>query len=409
VADGVADLGIPGLTDPVRIGVGGFAVVYRAFQPSVKRPVAVKIITSEVDDRAKRRFERECEALGALSEHPGIVTVHDAGFTPDGQPYLVMAHLGGGSLSEKLHRDGALPWDTAIALAGQVANALAAAHRAGVIHCDIKPANVLTTSDGTPQLADFGIARLAGDQVTKTTSVTASLPYAAPEILTGTPPSIQSDVYALGATLHELMSGRPAFGSQGDEALAARLRRIMEDPPPDLRPHDVPEEVASLVEAMLAKDPADRPDSAADVARALQDHARAHGIRASRMQGPPSGEVGEPVPAATQPLPGGTAVMDGAPAAAPLPTADPGAPGTEAWPADYATVAVPGSGYQPTHRVPWTGMYAWAAPDIRMPIAATMDPDLDVAVVGWYGDWAQILCSNGWQAWVDGRLLVPLY
>lgn len=205
---GEDDLGVPGLTEPERIGAGGFAVVYRAFQPAFRRPVAVKVLTVDIDERARRRFERECQALGALSEHPGIVTVHDAGFTSGGRPYLVMSHLPGGSLADRLDRSGALPWPEVLRLAQPLAQALAAA-AAGITHCDLKPANVLTRADGSPQLADFGIARIAGEEITATASVTASFPYAAPEVVGGQTPGAASDVYSFGATLHELMAGRP--------------------------------------------------------------------------------------------------------------------------------------------------------------------------------------------------------
>jgi len=169
------DLGIPGLSDPVPIGSGGYAIVYRAFQAAFKRQVAVKVITADVDERARRRFERECEALGVLSEHPGIVTVHDAGFTADGHPFLVMAYLSGGSLADRLATEGPLGWEGTLRLGGQLAGALSAAHAAGVTHCDLKPGNVLTRADGTPQLADFGIARIAGDTATRTATCASAI------------------------------------------------------------------------------------------------------------------------------------------------------------------------------------------------------------------------------------------
>ena len=154
---------------------------------------------------------------------------------------------------------------------------------------------------------------------------------------------------------------------------------------PYLRALGVPGEVAAFVGELLAKDAQERPESAAEVARSLQELSREHGISATELQGPPSGDVAE-----TQPI-DSTAVV-------PAPHH-----------VDYATVAVPGTGYVPSHRVPWTGMHAWSSPDVRQPVAAVLDPDLDVAVLGWYGEWAQVQCSNGWRAWVDGRLLVPIW
>lgn len=386
------DLGIPGLSDPVQIGTGGFAVVYRAFQPTFKRSVAVKVLTVEVDDQARRRFERECEALGALSEHPGIVTVHDAGFTSAGQPYLVMAYLAGGSLAERVTATGPLGWETTLRLGIQLAGALAAAHDAGVIHCDLKPANVLTTSSGTPQLGDFGIARIAGEQTGHTSGVTASFQYVPPEVVHGHPPTPSSDIYSFGATLYELIGGVPAFPTGPDETLASLVRRVLEEQPADLRAAGAPDQVAELIEATMAKEPARRPQSAAQLAQVLQDLSRRLDVQpAQDVSGPQTapGAQGEDLSATAlvRPVTSDTAVRD----------------------ASYATVASPAAHYQPTHRAPWTGMHAWSGPDLRLPVVAILDPALDVGVLGWHGDWAHIRCSNGWEAWVDGRLLVPFW
>lgn len=371
------ELGIPGLTDPVPIGSGGFAVVYRATQAQFARSVAVKVLTVEVDERARRQFERECQALGALSEHPGIVTVHDAGFTTAGRPYLVMAYLSGGSLADRLERRGPLGWSETVAVGGQLAGALAAAHAVGIVHCDLKPGNVLTTADGSVQLADFGIARVAGSPTTATASVTASFLYAPPEVVNGETPGPAADLYSFGATLHELTAGRPPFPAAPGEHLPSLVRRILHEPPPDLRAVGAPAALADLVAALLAKDPARRPVSAGEVARALQQIARDHAVAPLAVPPPRPADPAATVHHAPAPTP--------TPAPAPTPTP-----------------------YAPTHVVPWTGLHAWPAPDVRLTIGAVLDPDLDVAVLAWHGEWAHVRCSNGWEAWVDGRLLVPI-
>ena len=265
------DLGISGLEDAAEIGRGGFATVYRAHQPAFRRTVAVKLLAAgELDDVARSRFERECQAMGSLSDHPGIVTVHDAGFTDDGRPYLVMAHMIDGSLSDKLAGFVPLPWPEGVALGVKLAGALETAHRADVLHRDIKPANVLISPYGEPQLTDFGIARIAGGHETKSGVVTASLPYAPPEVLEGHRPAPAGDLYSLGACIYDALAGSAAFLEATDESLTAMLKRILADRPPDLREHGVPSVVADVIEKAMAKSPAARQQSALELGRELQ-------------------------------------------------------------------------------------------------------------------------------------------
>ncbi|MGI9644682.1 MAG: protein kinase domain-containing protein [Ilumatobacteraceae bacterium] len=252
------------------VGQGGFATVYRGHQSAFRRNVAVKVLRQsglEGDDRA--RFERECQAMGALSGHPWIVTLYDAGFTDDGRPYLVMAYLADGSLHEQLAQNGAMSWQEASALGVHLAGALETAHRAGVLHRDIKPANVLQSGYGA-QLTDFGIARIQGGHETQSGVITASVAHAAPEILDGRQPSPQADVYGLGSTVYEALYGGSAFARNADESLVLVIRRVIMDPPPDLRESGVPGELASVIETAMAKDPADRFQTAAEFGRALQ-------------------------------------------------------------------------------------------------------------------------------------------
>ena len=245
-----ADPGAPiidGIDDLVEVGRGGFAVVYRGHQTAFRRDVAVKVMSStglDTDDRG--RFERECQAMGLLSDHPGIVTLYDAGFTTDGRPYMVMAFVGGGSLGERIARQAMAPNDVA-QLGVRLCGALETAHRASVLHRDIKPANVLC-SDYGEQLSDFGIARIAGGHETKSGVITASLAHAAPEILDGSRPSVAADVYSLGSTLFEAAVGRAAFVRDTDESLLPLIRRVVSDPVPDMTGFGVPAPLARAIE-----------------------------------------------------------------------------------------------------------------------------------------------------------------
>lgn len=263
---------IVGIDDLQLIGQGGFASVYRGHQAAFRRDVAVKVLQrTELDGEGRRRFERECQAMGSLSNHPGIVTLFDAGFTEDERPYIVMAFVPDGTLQDRLV-SGPLPWGEVSVLGARLAGALETAHRVGVIHRDVKPANVLRADYG-PQLSDFGIARLQDGHETLSGVITASLSHAAPEILDGAPPTGRADVYSLGSTLFAALAGAPAFVRTGDEGLAVLIRRVLTDPVPELRGHGVPEPLANAVHTSMAKDPDARFESAeafGDALRAVQ-------------------------------------------------------------------------------------------------------------------------------------------
>lgn len=288
---------LPGFEDLREIGRGGFGVVYSAFQPEFRRRVAIKVLSVQsLDARTLERFEREAAAAGQLSGHPHVVTLHGSGVTPSGAPYLVMPLLEGGSLGQVVASGGiggAHDWSVQrlVEVGVKVAGGLASAHRAGVLHRDVKPDNVLLDGFGEPVLTDFGIATIVGSATTKTGEVTASLAYAAPEVLSGRRADVAADVYALAATLHALARGRSPFIEESDEGVAPMLARILAAPPPDLRPDGVPDAICDVLEQGLSKDPVDRWTSAEAFGEALGAAQSAQGWPVSelRVSGSPAG------------------------------------------------------------------------------------------------------------------------
>jgi len=279
-------LDIAGLDDAVEIGEGGFATVYRAFQPAFHRTVAVKVITNvNLDDAARQRFERECQTMGSLAEHPNIVTIYGAGFTDLGRPYLVMAFLPGGSLQDRIDAAGHLGWEETTLYAVHLAGALETAHRAQIIHRDIKPGNVMMSQYGEAQLTDFGIARVSGGHETRSGALAVSLAHAPPEVLDGKRPTASGDVYSLGSTVFETLAGRPAFEGE-DNSLRVLLRRILKDPVPDLRPRGIPNEICEVIERSMAKNPEDRQETALQFGIELQAARTALGQEAGRLTVP---------------------------------------------------------------------------------------------------------------------------
>ena len=270
---------IPGLVDLVEIGRGGFGTVYRATEERFSRRVAVKVIRDTgVGLNVKARFERECLALGRLSGHPNIVAIHDAGTTADGDLYLSMELLGGGSLADAMRRRGTVRPEDVVAWGVPLCGALETAHRAGVVHRDLKPDNVLFSDYGTPKLVDFGIARMRSAYETRSGYITATLNHAPPEIISGQQAGPVTDVYSFASVLHQLLRGLPPFLRPEEDSLAPLVARIVSEEPPDLRALGVPVPLADVIHRAMAKDPAQRPQTALELGREIAAAGRAMGL-----------------------------------------------------------------------------------------------------------------------------------
>ncbi|MGW0357514.1 protein kinase domain-containing protein [Nocardia nova] len=272
-----------GLFDAQEIGRGGFGVVYRCAQRALDRVVAVKVLSSEIDEESRERFLREEHAMGRLSGHPNIVDVLQVDVTPSGLPFIVMPFAAHGSLEQLIRDHGPLSWSDSLRVGVKLAGAIESAHRVHVLHRGVKPANVLLSRYGEPQLTDFGIARIPGGFQTSTSMITGSPAFTAPEVLKGEEPTVRSDVYGLGATLFALLTGHAAFERRSGERVVAQFLRITTQPVPDLREQDIPADVAGVIEQAMAQDPADRPASALEFGQEMRAVQIAHGESADEM------------------------------------------------------------------------------------------------------------------------------
>ena len=278
-AAGHTNVAVPGYDGFELIGRGGFATVYRARQVAYDRHVAVKIIDLGVDDEGiRRRIERERTATGRLTGHPNIVTILDSGFLGDGRPYLVMTFCPGGSLADRLNREGPLPVADVLRVGVKIAGALQTSHAHGVVHRDVKPENILITPAGEPALSDFGVSTIA-DHYAQTRSTAAYTPqHAPPEVLLGQATTAQSDVYGLGSALYQLLAGQPPFAAQSTTGLAAFVNAVLQTPPPPIERSDIPAPLWKALQTALAKDPADRFESALAFGEALREVQAALGL-----------------------------------------------------------------------------------------------------------------------------------
>lgn len=248
-----------------RIAVGGMGEVWKASDAIIGRSVAIKILKDEYmgDPGFLERFRAEARHA-ALVNHEGIANVFDYG-EEQGSAYIVMELVPGEPLSAIIEREGKLPSDRVLGIVAQTATALQAAHDAGLVHRDIKPGNLLITPEGRVKITDFGIARIA-DQVplTATGQVMGTVQYLAPEQASGHTATASTDIYSLGIVAYECLAGKRPF--TGESQVAIAMAQINDTPPP--LPSEVPLPVQRLVLACLAKDPADRPRTAAKLAQA---------------------------------------------------------------------------------------------------------------------------------------------
>ena len=270
-----------------QLGQGGMGVVYEARDPRLKRTVAIKLLPPELtrDETAKQRFLQEAQAASAL-DHPNICTIHEINETDDGQLYLVMAHYEGETLKERIAR-GPLKLDNAIDIATQVGEGLAKAHAAGIVHRDIKAANLMVTADDTVKILDFGLAKLAGTEgMTQTGTTLGTVAYMSPEQARGQEVDHRTDIWSLGVVLYEMLAGKPPF--QGENLLSIS-HAIAESDPAALTGSSSPAQ--SVVAQALRKAPTRRCQSVSDLLgelRKLQSASAAPTVTTSSQTEVPS-------------------------------------------------------------------------------------------------------------------------
>jgi eukaryotic-like serine/threonine-protein kinase len=253
------------------IGRGAMGVVYRARDPKIDRIVAVKTISLAGQDPAeeleyRERFSQEARAAGQLS-HPGIVTIFDAAEDPQTrEPFLVMEYVRGEPLSRVLREAGGkLPAENALFFALEIAEALAYAHSRGVVHGDIKPANILITDDGHAKIADFGVARFNQGLITNTGKIFGSPAYMAPEQLTGGTPDARSDLFSLGVMLYSMLTGFRPFQGNTAETVCFKVMNI-EPVPVSSFQAELPPGLDNIVSRAIAKEPRERYQSGIEMA-----------------------------------------------------------------------------------------------------------------------------------------------
>lgn len=241
-----------------RVGGGGMADVYRAHDKLLDRSVAVKVLRAQFtdDEEFVTRFRREAQAAARLS-HPNIVNIYDVGRDEDSY-YIVMEYISGETLKDRIVREGPLPVETAVRVALEIGEALEHAHQNNIVHCDIKPHNILMTRSGRVKVTDFGIARaVTSATMTQTGTIIGSVHYFSPEQAKGAPVSAKSDIYSLGAVMYEMLTGTVPFS--GETPISIAIKHLQDEPQPlrELNP-SVPPILEALVLKAMAKNPEQR-------------------------------------------------------------------------------------------------------------------------------------------------------
>lgn len=267
--------GLAGLSDFREIGRGGQATVYRAWHEGLRRTVAVKCLHSIQTSSERRRFQRECDAMMALGHHRNIGALIERRTTASGRAALVLEYHAEGSLAALISKSGPMPWPDALRMTAALAGAVESAHRAGIVHRDVTPSNVLIGEDGSPVLADFGLARTDRSS-TFTGELNLTIEHAPPEAFSGESARPSADIYSLTSTMYQMLSGHAPFGGDRPTAMTTMARLASEDPP-DLRERGIPHGVWDIVVRGLAKRPDDRFNTAFEISAACNSTLRSHG------------------------------------------------------------------------------------------------------------------------------------
>jgi serine/threonine protein kinase/tetratricopeptide (TPR) repeat protein len=296
-----------------RLGQGGMGVVYRAYDPQIERTVAIKVISAQLVDQPehRERFFREARAAGRLT-HRNIITIFDLG-EDQGQPYIAMEYVEGQPLDVRLRAGEPLTLSQKLAIITEISDALAFAHRAGIVHRDMKPGNVMLTRSGGVRILDFGLARLVTSELTRSNIVVGTMNYMAPEQIRAEPVDHRSDIFSAGVLLYELLSGRKAFEA---DSFAATMYKVLQERPAPLTAivPEVPTAIVAIVDRAIEKDRDRRYQSMDEMLADLEDVrallpppapirlAEGEGFRwAGAATRPPSGPPPEPETTADMP------------------------------------------------------------------------------------------------------------